>query len=81
MIGETSFAFWLYSFNSIYDINANSIPVVIEYDSGIIMIHKNAGMDIVISFQSIEPILVIIEAPININTGATAAIGTHSIIG
>ena len=59
----------------------NSIPVVIEYENGIIIIIKNAGIAIKISFQSIFATFWIIETPINISTGAIAAIGTHATSG
>ena len=52
-----------------------------EYDKGIIVIIKNAGIATIMSFQSIFKILVIIDIPINIRIGAVATVGTHWTIG
>ena len=62
-------------------INPISIPVVIEYASGISIIIKNAGIAIDMFFQSIEPMFSIIEMPIIIRIGATATVGTILMIG
>ena len=52
-----------------------------EYDKGIIIITKNAGIEIKTSFQSILTIFSIIDKPTNIRIGAIADIGTMATIG
>ena len=81
IIGETSFPFLFAKFTIIYRINPNWIPVVIEYDNGIITTVKNAGIAINLSNQSILDTFSIIDIPTKINIGAIAAIGTMLTIG
>ena len=59
----------------------NSIPVVIEYDNGIITITIKAGTAKTTFLKLMLLIASIIDKPIRINTGAIAAIGTQPIIG
>ena len=54
---------------------------MIEYDNGIIIITKKAGIAITLFFQLILTILSIIENPTNIKIGAIADIGTQATIG
>ena len=81
IITDASFLFPDIKQTNEYVIKPNSIPVVIEYPNGIITITKNAGIANAIFLKSILPIFSIIETPTNINTGATAAMGTHFIKG